>query len=311
MSERVAYLNGEFVPEAEAKISIRDTGVVYGDGVFDTARTFDGRLFRLKEHVDRLFESLAYVRIDPGMTKAQMLAVTDQLVAQNNKLRRGGEDYWVTIRVTSGQQAFDGEAAPRSGATVMIDSVPLPLRARANYFRDGIRGVVPARRRVSPEALSPNAKTNNYMNMILAQREVAAVAPGSWALMMDPNGNLAEGPGSNIFVVKDGVVITPTVEFVLAGVSRAVVIELCADLGLTCREQILPLHTAMVADEAFFTSTSLCACPLSHLNGTAFAGGAPGPVTKRIMTAFSQMVGMDYVAQYLQFAGGAGGYAGL
>ena len=279
--------------------------------MFDTARTFDGKLFRMKEHVDRLFESLAYVRIDPGMTKQQMLDATDRLVAENNKVLRKGEDWWVTIRVTSGQQSFDGEVAANTGATVMIDTVPLPLRARANYFRHGIKAVVPGRRRVAPDALSPNAKTNNYMNVMLAQREVAAVSPGSWALMLDPNGDMAEGPGSNLFVVKNGVVLTPTKEFVLAGVSRQVVIELCAKLGIECLEQTVPLHTAMVADEAFFTSTSLCACPVSHLNGAAYPSPVPGPVTKRIMDGFSDLVGYDYVGQYLQFAGGAGGNAGI
>ena len=311
MSDRVAFLNGEIIPEADAKISIRDAGVVYGDGVFDTARTFDGKLFRMAEHVDRLFESLAYARIDPGMTRAEILGATEKLVEANRAVLRKDEDYWVTVRVTSGQQNFDGEVAGNAGATVMIDAVPLPLRARANYFRDGIKAVVPGRRRVAPEALSPNAKTNNYMNMIIAQREVAAVAPGSWALMLDPNGDMAEGPGSNIFVVKNGVVITPTKEFVLAGVSRAVVIELCASLGIECVEQTLPLHTAMVAEEAFFTSTSLCACPVSHLNGAAYPSAVPGPVTKRIMDGFADLVGYDYVGQYLRFAGGGGVNAGL
>ncbi|MEJ6713877.1 MAG: aminotransferase class IV [Rhodobacterales bacterium] len=311
MSDRVAFLNGEIVPEADAKISIRDAGVVYGDGVFDTARTFDGKLFRMAEHVERLFESLAYARIDPGMTREEILTATEKLVQANRSVLRKGEDYWVTVRITSGQQAFDGEVAANAGSTVMIDAVPLPLRARANYFRDGIKAVVPGRRRVAPEALSPNAKTNNYMNMIIAQREVAAVSPGSWALMLDPNGDMAEGPGSNFFVVRHGVVFTPTKEFVLAGVSRQVVIELCAKLGIECREQTLPLHAAMVADEAFFTSTSLCVCPVSHLNGAAYPSTVPGPVTKRIMDGFADLVGHDYVGQYLRFAGGSGVNAGL
>lgn len=311
MSGRVAYLNGEYLPEAETKISIRDAGVVYGDGVFDTARTFDGKLFRMKEHLDRLADSLAYARIDAGISMDDLLAATEELVARNEAARRDGEDWWVTARVTSGQQSFDGEPAPNTGATVMIDSVPLPLRARANFFRDGIAAVIPGRRRVHPEALSPNAKTNNYMNMIIAQREVAAVSSGAWALMLDVNGDIAEGPGSNIFVVRNGVVFTPTSEYVLAGISRAVVIELCGSLGIECREETLSVHTAMTADEAFFTSTSLCACPVSTLNGARFRAGIPGPVTKRIMDAFADLVGMDYVAQYLQFAGSGGGRAGI
>lgn len=310
-SERVVYLNGAFVPEGAASISVRDRGLSYGDGVFDTARTFAGRLFRAEEHVRRLYESLAYVRIDPGLSAAEMLAATEELVARNLPALREGEDYWVTQRVTSGEAALDGEPAPTGGATVLIDCVPLPLRARARYFRDGIDAVVPARRRVPPEALSPNAKTLNYMNVALAQREVEALRPGAWALMCDRNGDLAEGPGSNLFVVKDGVVWTPPTDFILAGVSRQVVIELCARLGLPLREAAVPLHLAMTAEEAFFTSTSLCACPLRSLNGRPFPGGAPGPVTRRIMDAFVAEVRYDYVAQYLRFLGDGAARTGL
>lgn len=311
MSDRLAYVNGEILPERLASVSIRDTGIVYADSVFDTARTFGGKLFRLHEHVDRLFESLTYVRIDCGMTKSEIIMATETLVEANLLMLRQGEDYWVTIRVTSGNQNFDGEAPQNTGATVIIDCVPLPLRARALFFKTGIKAVTPARRRVSPDALSPNAKTGNYLNMLLAQREVSAVTTGAWALMCDANGDLAEGPGSNIFVIKDGVVFTPTTEFVLAGVSRAVVIELCQTLGIECREQTVPVQLAAVADEAFFTSTSLCVCPVSQLNGQDFPAGVPGPITNRIMEAFSELAEYDYVAQYLQFLSNEPASAGL
>ena len=190
----------------------------------------------------------------------------------------------------------------------MIDCVPLPLRARASFFRDGAPAAIPARRRVPPEALSPNVKSNNYLNMMIAQREVDAVGSGAWALMLDRNGDIAEGPGCNYFVVKNGVVYTPTRDFVLAGISRQVVIELCAKLGIECVEGTVQVQRAMTGDEAFFTSTSLCVCPISTLNGHPYPAGAPGPVTKRLMDAFSEEVGFDYVGQYLRFLGtGASG----
>lgn len=311
MSERMAWINGALVPESEAKVSIRDAGLVYGDSVFDTARTFGGTLFRLAEHVDRLFDSLAYTRIDPGMTKAEIIAATERVVAANAHALRGGEDWWVTIRVTSGVQSFDGEPPANQGATVAIDCIPLPLRARANFFRDGIPAVIPARRRVAPEAVSPNAKTNNYLNMVLAQKEVSAVSPGAWALMLDPRGNIAEGPGANFFTVRDGRVATPTREFVLAGVSRQVVLEICAELGIDCEERDVTLHDAMTAQEAFFTSTSLCACPVASINGHAVGAAVPGPVTRAIMDGFARVVDFDFVGQYLAFAGSGGSNPGL
>lgn len=297
-NERVVYLNGEIVPESRAMISFRDTGFVYGDAVFDTARTFNGTPFRLKEHVDRLYETLAYVRIDPGLSKPEMLAKTEEVVAINAPLLGEHEDYWVTQRVSRGLSPVDGEPSVRDGATVLIECMPLPLKARARMFRDGIDAIVASMIRTPPSALSPNAKTNNYMNMMLAQREVGAYAPGSWAVMLDENGNLCEGAGCNLFLIKDGVVATPTTDYVLNGVTRQTVLELCRSNGIPVEERNVTLHHAAVADEAFFTSTSLCVCPLKSLNGKDFPT-VRGPVTQRISTLFSDLIGFDFQAQYL------------
>ncbi len=297
-NERVAYINGEFLPESRALLSFRDAGFIYGDAVFDTARTFKGKIFRLEEHLDRLMHSLSYTRIDAGVSKDELRAVTEELVERNRHLLEPDQDYWVSQRISRGLMVVDGEPVGHDGATVVVECTPLPLKARAPMFRDGIDAVIAPLKRVPPEALSPNAKINNYMNAMLAQREVTAVRPGGWALQLDMNGNLAEGIGANFFVVVDGTVVTPTTEFILPGVSRAVAIELCHDLGIPVEERDVSLHTAAVAEEAFFTSTSLCLCPLRSLNGRTYAGN-PGPVTKRLMEGFSKLVGMDYVEQYL------------
>ncbi len=307
----VAYVNGTLVPQKDATIHIHDRGFIYADGVFDTLRTFTGKLFRLDEHLDRLFDSLSYVRIDAGMSRKQWAEATEATVAANLPYLPEGEDYWVTQRVTSGRNYFYGEPTGPTGPTIVIDCVPIPFRARAPYFAQGVDMVLSARRRVPPEALSPNAKTLNYLNMMLAQREVEATSPGRWALMADKNGNLAEGAGCNIFFVKNGKVYTPTTEFVLAGVSRAVTIELCAKLGLELVEQDVPPHLGATADETFISSTSLCIAPVKSLNGKDYPAGAPGPVTKRLMEAFSELVGMDYVGQYLRFLSNAAPDTGL
>lgn len=311
MTKRVAFVNGAVVPEDQAVISIRDRGFVYGDSVFDTARTFNGVAFRLQEHIDRLFETLRYVRIDPGYSKAELLQATEQLIEANRPALAKGTDYWVSIRVSAGLQTLDGEPPQHEGATVVIECTPLPLRARAGFFRDGVDMVVPARRRIAPSALSPNAKTNNYLNMMLAQREVNAVQPNAWALMCDENGNLAEGAGCNLFVVKKGVVYTPTTEYVLAGISRQIAIDLCHNLGIELVERDVSMQLAMTADEAFLTSTSLCVCPVRGINGDVMPAEIPGPTTKRIMTAFSELVGMDYVEQYLRFLSNTQGGTGF
>ena len=297
-NERVVYLNGQIVPESRALLSFRDAGFVYGDAVFDTARTFNGKLFKLKEHIDRLYETLAYVRIDVPLTRQEMIDATEDVAARNRALLSENEDYWVSQRISRGVPALDGEPPIQDGPTIVIECMPLPLRARAPMFRDGIDAVIAPLKRISPDALSPNAKTNNYMNAMLAQREVTAIRPGAWALQLDRDGHIAEGIGCNVFFVHEGVVVTPTTEFVLPGVSRAVAIDLCRELDIPISEQTVSMHKATTASEAFFTSTSLCLCPVRSLNGRPYLGVA-GPVVKRLMDGFKEKVGMDYAAQYL------------
>lgn len=300
--ERVAYLNGQFVPESEAKISIHDLGFVYGDAVYDTARTFAGKLFKLKEHVERLYRTLRYVAIDPGHAPEEMTRLTEELVERNLPFLRDGHDFWVTQRISRGLAHYEGDARPYEGATVVIECVPLPLASRAHYFRDGIPVVTPSVRRVAPEALSPRAKTTNYLNMTLGDLEAKAQNPKNWAVLLDHRGNLCEGIGANVFLVQDGKVRTPTEEHVLPGVSRATVIEICRDEGIPLEECDLALHDAYVAEECFLTSTSLCLCPVTSFNGRRMAGGVFGPVTRRIADAYSRLVGLDFVQQYLDHA---------
>lgn len=306
---RLTYLNGEFLPEAEAKLPIRDLGLIYGDAVFDTARTFGGKLFMGREHIDRLYRSLASVLLPEPMPAAQLLALTEELIARNEPALRAGEDWWVTQRITAGLRALDGEPVQQEGMTVLIECTPLPLRARAPFFRDGIPAAIATRPRTSSAAVPSTAKTTNYLNMMLAQREVDRASPGAWALLPDEAGNIAEGAGCNFFCVAGGVVLTPPEDNVLAGISRAVVIELCAELGIPCHVVPLPPEVALAADEAFFTSTSLCMCPLSRLNDHAFP--VPGPVTARLMQGFANRVGFDFVGQYLRFLADAPADPGL
>lgn len=298
-NERVVYLNGAYVPESRATVHINDRGFIFGDAVFDTARTFRGVPYRMKAHVDRLMRSLRYLRIDPGLSAAEITAISEEVIARNRHLLGPQDDYWVFQRITRGP-AFGAGPDGRTGATVIVLCVPLPFATRAPLFRDGIDVVIPATRRVSPDALSPNAKTNNYLNLIVAAQESEHAGGGTWPILLDHRGFLCEGSGSNIFLVRDGEVTTPLEQYVLAGISRAVVIELCAKLGIPCREADLAPFDIATADEAFITSTSLCMCPVRAFNGEPVAEPAlPGPVTRRLMDAFAEEVGHDFVAQYM------------
>ena len=301
MNERVVYLNGEFVPESRATIPISDRGFIYGDAVFDTARTFGGKIYRLREHVERLMRSLRYVQIDPGLDAEKFCAISEQVVERNAHLLGPSDDYWVFLRVTRGPNNPDGPG-DKAEPTVIVTCVPLPLAKRANLFRDGIEVVVPSTRRTPPESLNPAAKTHNYLNLIVAGLETQKSAPDAWPVLLDTRGFLTEGSGSNIFLVHGGKVRTPKAQYVLAGVSRAVTLDLCRDLGIEIQEDDLSPYDAATADEAFITSTSLCLCPMGKFNGRPVADGAvPGPVTARLMEAYKAEVKTDYVAQYLSY----------
>jgi branched-chain amino acid aminotransferase len=165
--ERVAYFNGQIVPERDVRVPFRDRGFKYGDAVFDTTRTFGHRVFRLTEHLERLYRSLRYLRIDPGIGLGELERITEEVLAKNLPLLEPDDDYWVTQRVTRGLDPSDRAVFGQSGPTVIVECLPLPLRERATLYRDGIRVVVPSVRRAPPDTLSARTKTNNYLNVVL------------------------------------------------------------------------------------------------------------------------------------------------
>jgi branched-chain amino acid aminotransferase len=300
-NERVAWFNGKIVRESEVVIPFRDQGFLKGDAVFDMTRSFNGTAFRLAEHVARLYRSLKYLDIDPGVTPSEMAAISEDVLARNRHLLGPGEDYWIGQRISRGVSRVPGDNWDHYGPNVIVECLPLPLRERAKLFRDGIDIVTPSLRRTPPDSLSPRAKMHQYLNLILADREVKAQDPDAWAVLLDVNGNLAEGQGSNIFLVRDGRLRTPRERYVLPGVSRQATIDLARDLQIPCAEDDLDLYDAYTADECFLTSTSLCICGVRSLNGRTFAAGkVPGPVTLRLIDAYKELVGCDFVAQYLQ-----------
>ena len=300
-NQRTVYLNGEFVPESEARIPIKDSGFKFGDAAFDTTRTFGHRIFRLREHLERFERSLRYLGLDPGHTTDEFAEVTEEVVRRNLPLLAGDEDYWVSQRVSRGLAEGDREAWPDwPDATVVVECSPLPLAARARHYRDGIEVVTPAVRRVAPEMASPRAKTHNYINLVLGELEVAARNPDALSVLLDRDGNLAEGKGSNIFLASAGRLRTPRERFVLPGVSRQVTMELAAGLGIEVEEADIDLFDAYNADEAFITSTSFCICPVRSVNGRRVGEPAiPGPLTRRLIEAYVDLVGFDWHAQYL------------
>lgn len=298
----MVWLNGRIVPENEAMVPIRDRGFKYGDAAFDTTRTFGHRIFKLDEHLDRFYRSLNYLRIDPGVSRETIKQASEEVAALNLKNVAADEDIWLTQRVTRGIDAADRENWPDyPQSTVLIESRPLPLRERGRFYREGLKIATPSVRRPAPDTVSPRAKTHNYLNLILAELEVNARDPDAHAVLLDTNGNLAEGKGSNLFLVKNGVLRTPKERYVLPGVSRQTTMDLAHAAKMPVEEADLDLFDALNADEIFITSTSFCICPVSTVNGAIIGDGQiPGPITKQLIDAYVDYVDCDWYGQYLK-----------
>ena len=299
--ERVAYFNGEIVPESEVKVPFRDRGFKYGDAVFDMTRTFGHKIFKLETHVNRFYNSLRYVDIDPGMPETDMVSKTLEVLDANLHLLGSDDDFWVGQRISRGVDLVGGDMWETAGGpNVIIECTPLPLKPRARLYRDGIDVLIPSVRRVPPEAVSPRAKSHNYLNLILADMEAKSQDPESWAILLDTRGFLAEGIGSNIFTIKDGVIYTPQEQYVLGGISRETAIEMAEKIDVPVVTKDIDLFDAMTADEIFLTSTSLCICGVRSFQGRKIGDGlAAGPITKALMDAYVDFVDFDWVAQYL------------
>ncbi len=306
-NERICYFNGKYIPESQALVPFRDRSFLFGDGAFDMTRTFAHNIFRLEEHIARFYRSMKVLRLDPGLTPDEMIEITRTVLDKNLHLLAEHDDYWVGQRITRGVMKAEGDNWNHYGPTIIVECLPMPLAERAHYYRDGIPVIVPSVRRTSPDSIPPRAKTHNYLNLVLADLEVKAQNPIAWAILLDCNGNLSEGLGSNLFLVRDGALLTPKEKYVLPGVSRQTVIELAAELHIPFRETDVDLFDGYNADEAFITSTSLCICPVSSINGVAIGSGAVfGPTTQRLIDAYVSMVGCDFVDQHLSKLHGSG-----
>ncbi len=303
MSERIACVKGRFVPESEASVSILDRGFLYGDSVYDASRTFNGRPWRLRSHIDRLYLSCRYARLDPGMSADEMEALTMELIERNRSAYGEGEEFRVNHWVTRGGGVSSSAAHTRGAHTVVIFTLPMDYSRFARGYREGVRSIVSGVRRIPPECVEPRAKVGNKMNHV--QAEFQAQEADAWAIMLDVSGFVAEGPSYNCFFVRDGELLTPTERNCLAGVTRAHVIDMAKELGVPVREANLTRYDLLVADEAFHTGNSICILPVSSIDGTRMARGAPGPVTQKLMDLWASQVGCDWAAKSLAALEGA------
>ena len=298
MAEYTAYFKGEWMPFSQVKIDPMDRGFTVGDVVFDVARTFNGKSFRMEDHIQRLYRSLKFVRIDPRLSAKEMLDISEEVVQRNDHLRAEVGDFTITQFVTRGPGSSSRSAGPPA---VCVKVAPIGFGRFADLFKDGAHGVITRTRSYPVESLDPKVKNYSRMNFNLADLEAADVDPEAWPILTDADGSLTEGTGYNVFLVTDGVIRTPGDRNILKGVSRGMVFDLARQLNIPLVEEDLQPYDLYTADEAFFSGTSPCILPVSKVDQREIGDGRPGPIVQQLLSAWSETVGMDIVDQALQF----------
>ena len=305
MGDHIAYFNGEWVPNSEVRIDPFDRGFTMGDAVFDVERTFDGHIFRLREHLDRLYRSLQYLRMDCGVTIDEMTSITEELVRRNEPMRGPGGDYMVRQVVTRGtpKSGTQGGVWEPMTPTVINMVSPIDLGGYARAYERGASVVFPSVRGYSSSSLDPKVKHYSRGNFVLAQLQAADVEPEAHPVLLDQDGNIAENIGANFFVVTDGVIRTPGDSSILQGISRMVVFELANQLGIPIVEEPLQPYDAYTADETFLANTIYQLLPVGTVDNRSIGAQTPGPISTQLLAAWSEMVGVDIVGQALRQAG--------
>ena len=276
------YLDGEYVPAEKAAVSVFDHGFLYGDGVFEGIRACEGRVFRLEDHVRRLFDSAQAIMLSIPMSQEEMALAIRETLRKNN-LR----DAYVRPIVTRGHGDLGLDPLKCKKPTVIIIAVEWGAMY-GNLYEVGLTAISVSVRRNAPDALPPNIKSLNYLNNILAKIE-ANVKGGNEAIILDAQGRISEGSGDNIFVIKNGKIYTPHTLNNLKGITREAAIELALKNGFEVIQTDLGLFDLYTGDEVFVTGTAAEVAPVTKIDGRIIGSGKPGPITKKLMAAFREM----------------------
>jgi len=274
------YIDGEFFDESEAKVSVFDHGLLYGDGVFEGIRFYNGRVFRMEAHLDRLWESAHSICLDIPISREAMDEALLETIRQN-----GLRDGYVRLIVTRGVGNLGLNPAHCKRPSIIIIASTIALYPEEVY-RKGLTVVTVATRRMGASALNPAIKSLNYLNNVLARLE-ANLANADEALMLNDAGNIAECTADNVFIVKRGQIMTPPITAgALRGITRSVVFDIAAELKIKISEPELTRHDLYIADEAFLTGTAAEVIPMINVDGRTIGNGKPGPITKRTIERF-------------------------
>jgi len=277
------YINGKFYEKSKAMISVFDHGLLYGDGVFEGIRSYGRMVFKLDEHIDRLYESARSIMLDVGMSKKALAEAVVETLKENNL-----KDAYIRLVVTRGQGdlGLDPRKCRKASVIIITDNIILYPE---KYYKKGLSLITVATRRNIPEAVNPQIKSLNYLNNILAKIEAVHVGFEE-AIMLNSDGYVIECTGDNIFIVKDGALFTPPAYLgALRGITRGSVIDIARSLKIRFSEKVLTRHKLFNADECFLTGTAAEIIPVVTIDGRTIGDGSPGVMTTRFMKGFRKL----------------------
>ncbi|MBN2984835.1 MULTISPECIES: branched-chain-amino-acid transaminase [Cohnella] len=292
MAEQWIYLNGSFVTKEDAKISVFDHGFLYGDGIFEGIRIYEGNIFRCKEHLDRLYDSAKSIMLNIPLSYEEMQEALVETIRKND-MRNG----YIRLVVSRGpgNLGLDPLRCPAAWVIIIVEQLSIyPEEA----YREGLRSVSVSPRRNLPDALNPKIKSLNYLNNVLVKIQSNLAGVGE-AIMLNSQGYVAEGSSDNIFIVKRGTVYTPPCYVgALEGITRGAIMELCGKLGYPLKEEPFTLHDVYTADEVFFTGTAAEVIPVREVDGRVIGVGHAGPITTKLLEEFRKIVTVEGVQAF-------------
>ncbi|MDB5390430.1 MAG: Branched-chain amino acid aminotransferase [Planctomycetaceae bacterium] len=306
MPNRVVYFNGMFVPEREARVSIFDSGYLYGETAFEMARTFNGLPFQLRSHLERLQASLKFLEIDCSFSLDELERLTLETLSRNRSTEAEDVDWHIRHDVSRGPAELYLPVFPESAQrpTVIISCWPLVrnMGRFAKNYDQGVEVIVSSQKSLPPHLVDPRAKTRSRVHFQLAQLHAKRFGP-AWPVLTDEAGYLTEGPSWNILVIRDGVLHSPRSEEILHGVSRTITFDAARSLALPVQETNITGDFARQADEILCTATSFGLVPVVKFEGQPVGTGIPGPWYYRLFEKWKLFVGLDFVAQARNYSG--------
>lgn len=295
MDEPVCYVYGDWKPVSEATVHLFDSGLMYGDTVTETLRTVSGVPYEVAPHVARLERSLRIARIEVD-NDVDLPFMIEECARRNRAAFPDPEELLIKVDVTRGVFEYYRDAdVAYADFNLLLHAIRLPFHQFAAKYETGMAAAYPVTRQIPSQSLNSRLKHRSRIYQAIAEREAKDVDPHAAALLLDVDGRVAEGTGWNVFVIRDGQALTPSLDNCLQGVSRGIAIELLGGLGVPVTETSVWPYDVETADEMFATATSFCALPITRVHGRTVGNERCGPVTRALLEAWSSRAGLDIV----------------